>query len=322
MLFGEAYSKSSHLFHVPLRPAMAEEEERRYAMLAVAALARLSGQEASALLPNALTAFREVEHDQRHRRSLGLTPQAFRYFNALLVRDRTATAGGDERRDLREHVTTSAALSALCEVLNDPGADSPRPELAFTYAFIKATLVHLFLADGHLFPEAGCETATVIQHGLLVQSRLVPTRYAHLLSVFYGRAPDRYRKELHRSRRSGAAATFVDFSIRGYVSHLRRDMESLRVLWPQQRSRVDWENHVYAAYPARPSAGARRQIDLALRMPDAPTAARRLGELAATVYGGDRGHRLLRADLAALRRRGLARPVAGEWQPCRDLLDA
>jgi hypothetical protein len=345
MLFGEAYSKSSHLFHVPLRPEMAAEEERRYASLALAALARLSGTEASEAdlaavvqppgatparrrterqpLQNALTAFREIEHDGRHRRSLGITPQAFRYFNSLLIRGTPAVRSGrDGRRNLHDHAMTSAALSALCEVLNDPGLDSPRPERAFTFAFMKAVLVHLAVSGANLFPEAGAATATVIQHGLLVQSRDVPTRYAHLLSVFYGTAPERYRDELDRSRRSGDAGTFVEFSIRGYVSYLRRDMESLRVLWPQQRSRVDWQNSVCAAYPDEPSAAGRRQIAVAMAMPDAATTMPRLGELTATVYGGlDRAHRSLRRDLAALSRRGLVRAAGGGWQPCRDRLD-
>ena len=37
--FGEAYSKGSHLFHVPLRPDMLASEDQRYRDLALSAMA-------------------------------------------------------------------------------------------------------------------------------------------------------------------------------------------------------------------------------------------------------------------------------------------
>jgi hypothetical protein len=139
---------------------------------------------------------------------------------------------------------------------------------------------------------------------------------------FTGAAPTRYEEEVDRSHATGDATTFIEFSIAGYVSHLRREMESLRVVWPQQRSHVEWVNYVQTAYPARQGVVARRQIALALSMPDAPASMLELRQSTAALYGGHAdSQRLLHSDLAALRRRGLARNVAGNWQPCRNLLD-
>jgi len=105
LLFGEAYSKSDHLFHVPLRPDMLADEERRYRDLALAAMVASPGPERmtkgreARLRHNANTALDEIEYDPIHRRSLGLTPQAFLYFNTLLARglspQRSATASNE-----------------------------------------------------------------------------------------------------------------------------------------------------------------------------------------------------------------------------------
>jgi hypothetical protein len=340
MLFGEAYSKSSDFFHVPLRPDLAAAEERRYLKQALVATMCLTGlglpesevdqivgptpasiqrPARSQALVNVRNAIEEVECDWLHRRSLGLTPQAFRYFNSLLVRDLPAKETyGKRRPNLVGWAATDRALSVLCEVLNHPNLQSPRAERAFTMAFVKAALVHLCIVGGNLFPIANRSTAIIVQYGILLQSGLVPKRHAHLLSISYGSCPDRYQSEIDRALAAGDATTFVDFSISNYMSTLRNDMESLRVLWPQQRSRVDWINHVHATYPERHGAAARRQIALALSIPDEPTTLSTLRHLTATLYGkGAPAQRLMRSDLAALRRRGLARSAAGSWQAAR-----
>jgi hypothetical protein len=340
MLFGEAYSKSSDFFHVPLGPELAAAEERRCLKQALAATMCLAGLDLpesevdkivgptaattrwparNQALVNIRIAIEEIERDCLHRRSLGLTPEAFRYFNSLLVRDLPANeTDGKLRPNLGGWVATDRALAVLCEVLNHPDLESPRAERAFTLAFIKAALVHLWVAGGDLFSTANRSTATIVQYGILLQSGLVPKRHAHLLSISYGSSPDRYQDEIDRTFATGDATTFVDFSIRNYMSTLRDDMESLRVLWPQQRSIVEWINHVHATYPERHGAAARRQIALALSIPDGPTTFSTLRHLTATLYGdGAPAQRLLRSDLAVLRRRGLARSTAGSWQAAR-----
>jgi hypothetical protein len=159
MLFGEAYSKSDHLFHVPLRPDMLASEEQRYRDRALSAMATLPGSHQptkrlrARLRDNAATAYDEIEHDPIHRRSLGFTPQAIMYFNALLARDaeseQGAAAGGIA---LHEHQATLAQLQSLCATLNHPAFETSKPERAFTAGFTKAVLAHLSLATSRFFP--------------------------------------------------------------------------------------------------------------------------------------------------------------------------
>src|ERR1700726_447090 len=113
MLFGEAYSKGDHLFHVPLRPEAAASQERYYRDQVLSAMVALSEPGLPPeLLANAETAYDEIEHDVIHRRSLGLTPQAIIYFNGLLVND------GAQGVALPDYQATFDVLHSLCDDLN------------------------------------------------------------------------------------------------------------------------------------------------------------------------------------------------------------
>ncbi len=311
MLFGEAYSKGDHLFHVPLRPDMAATQERYYRESVLAALSRIDPSPPSFMLANASAAYDQIEHDVVHRHSLGLTPQAIIYFNSLLVR------GVGDSLGLSEYQRTFDELQLLCDEINQP-VDSSGPEVAFCATFVKAVLLHLRLASGAFFPSANGATAMVLHHGVLIETAMMPNRYAHLLSIFYGTDPVRYASEVARSSQSEDATTFVEYSIGGLVAQMRHDMEQLRDVWPEQRRRVGWINYVYAVLPSDSDPDSRRRIALALAMPDEFTSVFRLSELLEGGYGSDR--RLLLSDLVALAQRSLVREGVDGWQPCRDLV--
>jgi hypothetical protein len=329
MLFGEAYSKSDHLFHVPLRPDMLASEEERYRDRALSAMATLPGSERptkrlrAQLRDNAAIAYAEIEYDPIHRRSLGLTPQAIMYFNNLLTRDPLSEegAGAGGRPSLKERQTTFALLQSLCETLNHPAFESTKPEQAFTAVFTKAVLAHLNLATSQFFPTVNAPTAVVLQHGVLIETGMMPRRYAHLLTIFYGTCLDRYQDELDRSDKTGDATTFVDFSIRGFVGQLRTEIEQLRFVWPEQRARIAWLNYVHAVLPER-DVDSTRQIALALAIPDEPLSLLRLRQVMDPVYArSGAGPDLLQSDLAALIGYGVVRRGTNGWRPNRHLLD-
>jgi hypothetical protein len=317
MLFGEAYSKGDHLFHVPLRPDMAASQERYYRDQVLTAMAAFSGSLLPAqMLANAETAYDEIEHDVVHRRSLGLTPQAIIYFNALLVRDVKGGLG------LADYQATFDDLQSLCDEFNRPAVQSTEPERVFCAIFIKAVLLHVSLATREYFPSANRATAMLLHHAVLIETAMMPKRYAHLLSMFYGTDPERYATELARSEQSGDATSFVDYSIGGMVAQMRHDMEQLRDVWPEQRRRIGWINYVYAVLADRPDPDRRRQIALALSMPPEPTQVPELHRLLGDEYGGDRsGEGLVRSDLVTLAERSLAREGTDGWLPCRDRLE-
>jgi hypothetical protein len=320
MLFGEAYSKGGHLFHVPLRADMLASEDRRYRDLALTAMAALSGSERlnEGLRDNADSAFDEIEYDPIHRHSLGVTPQGIIYFHNLLSRG----SGTGEGLGLKDYQAVFAQLQSLCDRLNRPAFESSSPERSFTLIFTKAVLLHLSLVTASLFPAGNAASAAVLQHGVLLETGMMPRRYAYLLTVFYGSCSDQYHAELDRADRTGDATAFVDFSIRGFVGQLRQEMEALRFVWPEQRARVGWFNYVHAVLSERSDEGTRRQITLAGSMPDTPTSPLRLGELVGTLYGNDRaGQDLLRSDLTALTEHGLAQEGTDGWRPSRHLLD-
>jgi hypothetical protein len=304
MLFGEAYSKGDHLFHVPLRPDMAASQERYYRESVLSAVSCLDPS-LPQMLVNATLAYDEIEHDVVHRHSLGLTPEAIIYFNSLLVR------GVAEGLRLSSYEETFDSLQRLCDGMNRPSPTSG-PERAFCATFVKAVLLHLHLATGTFFPAANRATAMVLHHSVLIETAMMPKRYAHLLSIFYATDPEQYASELAKSSRSGDATTFVEYSINGLVAQMRVDMEQLRDVWPEQRRRIGWINHVHAVLPSPSDPATRRQIDLALAMPAEASPLSQLRQL----YGAD-----LLSDLEALAQRSLVLEDVDGWRPRRDLLE-
>jgi hypothetical protein len=150
---------------------------------------------------------------------------------------------------------------------------------------------------------------------------MMPRRYAHLLTIFYGTCADNDQDELDRSDKAGDATTFVDFSIRGFVGQLRSEIEQLRFVWPEQRARIGWLNYVHAVLPDR-DVNSTRQIALALAMPDEPMSQTRLSRVIGPVYARHgAGPELLQSDLAALIEHGLVRRGTEGWRPNRHLLD-
>jgi hypothetical protein len=161
----------------------------------------------------------------------------------------------------------------------------------------------------------------VFQHGALIETGMMPRRYAHLLTIFYGTCADNDQDELDRSDKAGDATTFVDFSIRGFVGQLRSEIEQLRFVWPEQRARIGWLNYVHAVLPDR-DVNSTRQIALALAMPDEPMSQTRLSRVIGPVYARHgAGPDLLQSDLAALIEHGLVRRGTEGWRPNRHLLD-
>lgn len=207
-------------------------------------------------------------------------------------------------------------LEKLVAWLNGPGFDVPdsHPDMHLVYGIIKAILAHLYLAWIHPFGDGNGRTSRLLEFELMIAAG-VPVPAAHLLSNHYNLTRAEYYRQLDISSKSGGdIIPFLCYAAQGFVDGLREQISHIRI----QQMDVAWQNYVYDAFHAAPSATAHRRRALVLELgkrigPVPKSELRQLSPKVAESYAGKTVKTLSR-DLNALRKMGLVEQAPDGWR--------
>jgi Fic family protein len=364
MRLGEAYSKCQHLAGTALLPAVAEELSVVYLSKGIQATTAIEGNTLSdEQVLGIVNGTQRLPPSQEYmgREILGIlhaigsvyqraaeTTEPFRVDPGWLKAVNRAVLDGV---DVDDHVTpgrfttTPVAVGGyrgappqdvpflidrLCEWLNEflttAGDESIPGDQRFVQTFFAAVLGHLYIAWIHPFGDGNGRTARLLEAAILVNSGVVPSISANLLSNHYNATRSRYYRRLAESTRSpGGVEWFLRYAANGLVDMLR---EQLTVVQRMQR-RLAWESYIYDVFQGeRPTDATRRRRLLALEIgkhQDAPVSRARIPDLTtalARLYAG-KGPRTVARDVNVLGRLDL---IVGDsrvgYRPNIGLMDA
>jgi Fic family protein len=208
-------------------------------------------------------------------------------------------------------------VERLCEWLNNEFV-TPREDLQFPYAIMKAILAHLYIAWIHPFADGNGRTARLIEFLVLVQSG-VPWPAAHVLSNHYNETRARYYAELEKSSKAkDGVISFVTYAVEGFVDGLKEQLEYIRT----QQWLVTWVNHVHDVFRDKETHASTRQKHLILDLPETPTPRNQLTRVSPRVaadYAGV-GTKTLARDIDALLKAKLLVELENGYAPNRDLI--
>ena len=353
MLLGEARSKCEHLAGIPLRPDVAAKLYQIYLSKGIHATTSIEGNtltedevrkrvEGRLPLPksreylgrevdNIAGACNEIVRTIFANPASPLTATEICRFNrqvlqGLSVDDgvvpgefRTFSVGvGNYRGAPAEDCPY--LLDRMCEWLNGEDFRSDDAEKTFVFAFLKAVLIHLYIAWIHPFGDGNGRTARLVEFQLLVQSGLLPLPAAHLLSNHYNKTRTRYYQELDRASRSGGdILPFLIYAAEGFVDGLREQLAFVK----QQHLDITWENYVHDHFRGLDGAVDRRRKHLVLDMPDKVWVPRnevtQISPRVAQEFAR-KSEKTVSRDLEALVESGLLQRKDGSYQAARETI--
>ncbi|XBH23077.1 Fic family protein [Jonesiaceae bacterium BS-20] len=278
MLLGEVTSKCSHIAGAPLSPEIAAEMHQVTLTKSVHGTASIEGNTLSEdevrqriegdLQLGQSREYQGVEIDNivnicnqmMQQAALGelepLSVARVKEFNKLLlegqplkeevvpgeVRSHNVSVGISHYRGAPAE-ESEYLLAKLVDWINTGfvSADQ-RPEVAFSFAVLKAIYAHVYLAWIHPFGDGNGRTARIIEFQLMIDAG-APSAAAHLLSNFYNTTRDKYLTVLDRiSREEGFPIKyFIEYALEGLTDELRHQIQLIR----EHQYGVTWVNYLH-----------------------------------------------------------------------------
>lgn len=350
MLLGEVRSKIQHVAQSLLAPETGKRLRELYLAKGVHATTAIEGNTLSEAevaahlagelklppsqeyrtreIDNIVAAYNHIADELLAGASRELTPDKIKGYNRLILDglqlEEGVVAGelAPNRRTVARYLAPPVGdcdylLERLCDWLNGGDFDAPDEDLRIPYTIVKAVLAHLYLAWIHYFGDGNGRTARCVELEILMESGLIPTPAAHLLSNHYNTTRDEYYRQLDATSRqhAGDPVPFLMYAVRGLRDELRTQLEAV---WRQLYS-DRWEQYVYQQFgDARTPPHLRQRqlvLDLSKQAEPVPRAALRdLSPKVAAAYA-NRGDKTLTRDLNALIKRDLVVSERGRYRP-------
>lgn len=340
MLLGEAKSKCEHIAGTPLWPEFAKELHEVFLAKGARATTAIEGNTLSEeevrqlidgelTLPpsreylateveNILRACNHIVDEIRLGNRIELTPARIAELNQDVLNGLEvpeSVVPGEIRQIVVGvgHYRAPAPLEcqqllgSLCDWVNGPDFVPSQKEMRLPYAFLKAILVHLYIAWIHPFGDGNGRTARLLEFQILVGSG-VPSPAAHLLSNHYNLTRAEYYRQLDAASASGGELVpFIKYALQGLVDGLKLQLQTIK----RQQLDLTWESYVYRRFGSTPSPAEvrRRLVALDLSKRADPVPLKEMMELSPRVAAqyGKRTQRALIRDLRDLITMGLIR---------------
>lgn len=296
LLLGEAKSKSAHIARTLLHPHRSHELMQVFLTRGVLATTAIEGNTLSedqaravvenrADLPpskqylaqeilNVIGAYNEVVDAVLNAPGAVLTPELFKRWNALILKDlevEESVEPGEFRTGsvvVGNYRAPSAGdveflMQRLCDWLNGEDFQAPdqRPELRAALVVVKAIVAHLYFVWIHPFGDGNGRTARLLELQLLLAAGF-PTPATQLLSNHYNQTRSEYYRQLNAAGRTGDPLPFLTYALRGFVDGLA---EQLDLIFAWQRE-DRWEQYVYQQFGELRTEADRRRLRLVLEV--------------------------------------------------------
>ena len=338
LLLGEGQSKCAHIAGVPLKGATADELERIYLAKGIQATTAIEGNTLTArqvkeqldgqlqLPPSQAYLAKEVENIAKALELIkqsvpiqdytNLSPLLVKEINGLVLdrlpndgiqpgeyRTHSVVVGNTYRAVPARFVST--LMDRLCSWMNE--ITEVAGQRGFVSAFIKAILMHIYLAWIHPFGDGNGRTARLMEVLCLLTGG-VPRVSAHLLSKHYNDTRTEYYRHLDTASKNGGDVTgFVLYALRGFVDGLVAQLDVIR----NQQLHLAWHDYVEQVFRsealALPTAERRKLLVMEITAQGEPVQrdqVRRLSPLLTVAYH-DKTDKTITRDLNWLLERGL-----------------
>jgi len=344
MLLGEARSKCEHIAGVPLRPETAEELHKVYLYKGASATTAIEGNtlseeeardyiEKRLVLPpskkylgqeieNIVNAFNLIMEWMMEGKAGELKPDNIKKFNEMVLRDLELQDSVVPGR-VRSHSVQVGGyrgapaedcdylLERVCEWINSTDfvlGDG----FGIVVGFIKAVVVHLYIAWIHPFGDGNGRTARLVELLILLDAG-VPSPAAHLLSNHYNQTRGEYYRQLAASSKSRDIVPFIRYAVRGFVDGLKEQLDRVRA----QTMRVSWESYIHDVFKDRGGAAQERRrclvLDLSGQAEPVPVTRIKLLTPRLAEFYAKKNQKVIYNDLKELVALGLLRQIDGGY---------